>query len=66
MENANKQRDLFKRENKFCLKCEIPFWGWPSDKNCLVCRTPVEEAASINITHTQMLREQANSGDHKS
>ena len=62
MESANKQGDLFKRENKFCLQCEIPFWGWHSDDKCLVCRSEVEEAHSINITHSQMHREKLTHG----
>ena len=54
-----------KREHKPCMVCKHKFWGWPVDRKCILCRSPMEDAISIDATFNSMSREQENSGNHK-
>lgn len=58
MASANEQLDLFTRKRMPCLICERPFWGWPNDKKCILCRSPMEDALSIDHTYDRMIEEQ--------
>lgn len=66
MANANEQPeqlDLFTRKRKACLVCGSQFWAWHNDKKCILCRSPMEDAMSIDITYGQMRKESASDDD---
>lgn len=61
MPNAND-----KRKHKPCSVCKGRFWGWSIDKKCILCRSPLEDAISMDITFNHMRGEQMNHGNQKS